>query len=256
MKKTTFSQTILGLQFRQNAKLEMSVANMQTILVVEDELALRQLLKTELTFEGYNVLTSGDGEDALAQFSAHQNEINLILLDWMIPKLDGLGVLRRIRRQDQTLPIIFLTARDFVSDKVAGLDGGADDYITKPFDMEELLARIRVIFRHQADKGTVNESYTVNGLTLDTKSHSINAHNQHNQLTQREYAILLLLIQNINEPLERDEILDTVWGTDYVGQTNIVDVFIRQLRHKLQEIGVTDLIQTIRGVGYGIITED
>jgi DNA-binding response OmpR family regulator len=228
---------------------------MQTILVVEDELALQNLLKTELIFEGYRVLVSGDGEDALNQFNQYQNQINLILLDWMIPKLDGLGVLRRIRRQEKTLPIIFLTARDFVSDKVAGLDGGADDYITKPFDMEELLARIRVIFRHQLANTTVNETYTVRELTLDTRSHSINAHGQHMQLTQREYALLLLLVQNLNEPLDRDEILDTVWGTDYVGQTNIVDVFIRQLRNKLQTLGVTDLIQTIRGVGYVIHQE-
>lgn len=219
----------------------------QTILIVEDEPGLQQLLTTELHFEGYQTLVAGDGEVALDIFSHHQ--LDLILLDWMLPKRDGLGVLRRIRRVDANLPIIFLTARDFSGDKVAGLDSGADDYITKPFDMEELLARIRVIFRHA--KHQLPQTYSIAGLMLDTKSHQANFKGVEIALTQREYALLLCLMQHANQTLDRDEILDAVWGTDFVGQANIVDVYVRQLRTKLAELHQNAFaIQTVRGIGY------
>lgn len=219
----------------------------QTILIVEDEPGLQQLLTTELHFEGYQTLVAGDGEEALDLFSHHQ--LDLILLDWMLPKRDGLSVLRRIRRVNADLPIIFLTARDFSGDKVAGLDSGADDYITKPFDMEELLARIRVIFRHA--KHQLTQTYSITGLTLDTKAHQARSNGVEIALTQREYALLLCLMQHANQTLDRDEILDAVWGTDFVGQANIVDVYVRQLRAKLAELHQnTFAIQTVRGIGY------
>lgn len=223
------------------------------ILVVEDEKGLQRLLTTELSFEGYDVLVAGDGEAALTTFNANQTTLNLILLDWMIPKIDGLGVLRRIRRVNAKLPIIFLTARDFSGDKVAGLDSGADDYITKPFDMEELLARIRVIFRHEAQQTTIDPTYQLGHLVLNTKAHLVTYQDQQIALTQREYALMLCLIQHPNETLDRDEILDIVWGTDFVGQANIVDVYVRQLRHKFQALQFADFqIETVRGVGYSL----
>lgn len=218
------------------------------ILVVEDEPGLQALLKTELTFEAYDVLQATDGEVALQQFQAHQDTLNLIILDWMIPKIDGLGVLRRIRKIDTQLPIIFLTARDFSGDRVAGLDSGADDYVTKPFDMEELLARIRVMFRHQAQ---ATPTWEIAGLTLDAKAHQVSHQQQRIQLTQREFELLAVLVQHANQTLNRDEILDAAWGVDFVGQLNIVDVYIRQLRHKLAALQPTTFeIQTVRGVGY------
>lgn len=223
------------------------------ILVVEDELAIQTLLKRELTFENYQVAVAGTGTAALAYFEQAAGQLDLILLDWMIPEIDGLGVLRRIRRQDTRLPIIFLTARDFSGDKVAGLNSGADDYITKPFDMEELLARVRVIFRHQEQLAGDTPSYQVGGLHLDTKAHQATFNGQQIQLTQREYGLLLTLMQHVNQTLTRDEILDDVWGTDFVGQMNIVDVYVRQLRHKLSDLNdSTVVIQTVRGIGYSL----
>lgn len=224
------------------------------ILIVEDEVGLQRLLTTELQFEGYEALVAGDGQSALEQFNTHQQTINLILLDWMLPKIDGLGVLRRIRRVNQSVPIIFLTARDFSGDKVAGLDSGADDYITKPFDMEELLARMRVIFRHQDNQSEPDKLYQIGDLVLNTKAHQVAVADRQVALTQREYALLLFLMQHPNDALDRDEILDAVWGTDFYGQANIVDVYIRQLRTKLHQNTQNKFqIKTVRGVGYALM---
>lgn len=223
------------------------------ILIIEDEKGLQRLLTTELTFEGYQVVIAGDGETALDLFTQHQATLSLVLLDWMIPKIDGLGVLRHIRKVTTTLPVIFLTARDFSGDKVAGLDSGADDYITKPFDMEELLARIRVMFRHQDQQTTVAATYQVGTLILDTRAHQVTCQNQQVALTQREYTLLLYLMQHAKMALSRDEILDGVWGTEFYGQLNIVDVYVRQLRTKLRQFTTLDVkIETVRGVGYAL----
>ncbi|GAB6093153.1 response regulator transcription factor [Furfurilactobacillus curtus] len=228
------------------------------ILIVEDEASLSAYLKTELTFENYKVLVAADGEAALALFKDHQQTLGVVLLDWMIPKLNGLEVLRRIRKQTTTLPVIFMTARDYIGDKVAGLDNGADDYITKPFEIEELLARLRVIFRRAAQQNTIAPRYQVANLTLDTKSHQVTRGDGVIQLTQREYTLLLYLMQHQSETVTRDELLDHVWGVDFVGQTNIVDVYIRYLRNKIDRDQRPRLIHTIRGVGYTlkVITDD
>ncbi len=144
-----------------------------------------------------------------------------------------------------------MTARDYSGDKVAGLDSGADDYLTKPFEMEELLARIRVWLRRQSQKSENQVHYQIGELTLDTKAHQVKFQTQQIQLTQREYGLLLTLMRHANQTLNRDEILDAVWGTDFVGQTNIVDVYIRQLRQKLEPlIGSEIQIRTVRGIGY------
>ncbi len=218
-----------------------------TILLVEDEAGLISYLDSELHFEGYTVLTAQDGQAAWDIWQANQQTIDLILLDWMIPKLDGLEVMRRVRKTS-TVPIMMMTARDYVGDKVAGLDNGADDYLTKPFEIEELLARIRVLIRRWRPAAPTD--YQVGDLTLDTKARQVRRAGQLAQLTQREYDLLLALMQHPGEALSRDQLLDAVWGTEFDGQANIVDVYVRYLRQKLARPGAPDLIQTVRGVGY------
>ena len=219
------------------------------ILLVEDEDALSSYLIPELKFEDYQVLLAQDGLEALQLYDNNRGNLDLIILDWMLPKLDGLEVLRRIRKNDD-IPIIMMTARDYVGDKVAGLDSGADDYITKPFEIEELLARIRVMLRHENRHPQQNQLYTLEDLSLDTKSRHVSRGNQLIQLTQREYELLLTLIQHAGETLTRDELLDTVWGVDFEGQPNVVDVYIRYLRNKVDRAYPKQLIHTVRGVGY------
>lgn len=218
-----------------------------TILLVEDEAGLISYLDSELRFEGYTVLTAQDGQTAWEKWQANQAGIDLILLDWMIPKLDGLEVMRRVRKTSE-VPIMMMTARDYVGDKVAGLDNGADDYITKPFEIEELLARIRVLIRR--GQKLMPTTYQVGDLSLDTKARQVRRAGRLAQLTQREFDLLLVLMQHHGEVLTRDQLLDEVWGTEFDGQANIVDVYVRYLRQKLEPAGSAPLIQTVRGVGY------
>lgn len=220
-----------------------------TIQLVEDEEALSSYLIPELKFEDYQVLLAKDGLEALQVYDNNRGNLDLIILDWMLPKLDGLEVLRLIRKNDD-IPVIMMTARDYVGDKVAGLDSGADDYITKPFEIEELLARIRVVLRHESHHHQQSELYTVEDLTLNTKSRQVSRGNQLIQLTQREYELLLTLIRQGGETLTRDELLDAVWGVDFEGQPNVVDVYIRYLRNKVDRGYSKQLIHTVRGVGY------
>ncbi|HIX01646.1 MAG TPA: response regulator transcription factor [Candidatus Ligilactobacillus excrementigallinarum] len=227
-----------------------------TILLVEDEKGLADSLATELGFEDYNVISASDGLAAVEEFQKNKETIDLILLDWMLPKLDGLGVLRRIRKESQ-VPVIMLTARNYIGDKVAGLDGGADDYITKPFEIEELLARIRVAIRRvEKQENHQAELYQLDDLTLNIKTHQVFRDDEKIQLTQREFDLLKTLFEHENEVLTRDDILDLVWGKDFLGQTNIVDVYIRLLRNKINDNHKDEqLIKTIRGVGYSLSKE-
>ncbi|MBT9672493.1 response regulator [Secundilactobacillus kimchicus] len=224
-----------------------------TILLVDDEDSVITYLEKELQYEGYQVLVAQDGEAAVTTYEAHVTDISLIILDWMLPKLDGLEVMRRVRRQ-AAVPIIMMTARDYVGDKVSGLDTGADDYITKPFDIEELLARIRVILRRKSTP-TVHDSYAVGDLQIDTRTRQVMYGSTKVQLTQREFELLLTLVAANGEAMTRDELLDHVWGVDFDGQINIVDVYIRFVRNKFKDaVGddSADFIETIRGVGYRI----
>lgn len=224
-----------------------------TILLVDDEDSVITYLEKELQYEGYQVLVAQDGEAAVTTYEAHVTDISLIVLDWMLPKLDGLEVMRRVRRQ-AAVPIIMMTARDYVGDKVSGLDAGADDYITKPFDIEELLARIRVILRRKSTP-TVHDSYAVGDLQIDTRTRQVMYGSTKVQLTQREFELLLTLVAANGEAMTRDELLDHVWGVDFDGQINIVDVYIRFVRNKFKDaVGddSADFIETIRGVGYRI----
>ncbi|MFT8823463.1 response regulator transcription factor [Liquorilactobacillus satsumensis] len=224
----------------------------KTILLVEDELGLVVSLKKELQFENYEVLVANDGLAALSVFERHMQNIDLIILDWMLPKLDGLGVLRRIRRRNN-VPIIMLTARDYTGDKVAGLTGGADDYVTKPFDVEELLARMKAVLRRPNRIATEHPMYQLADLTVDTEKRRITRKNHNIQLTQREYKLLTVMFENIGKAFTRNELLDLVWGSDFEGDPNIVDVYIRYLRNKIDKFpNSKKLIHTVRGIGYSL----
>lgn len=218
------------------------------VLIVEDERSISDYVKKELTFEDYLVSTAFDGEEALLKFEQAEPVIDVVLLDWMIPKLDGLTVLRRMKKIQPNTPVIFLTARDYVGDKVAGLDAGADDYITKPFEIEELLARLRLIFRKWSTER--NTLYRVEHLSVDTAAHTVTVAGEVINVTQREYALLLYFLQHRGAAISRADLLDDVWGMNFEGQDNTVDAYVRYLRGKIDLPNVEPLIETVRGVGY------
>jgi len=220
-----------------------------TILIVEDEESLSGYLTKELQFEDFNVLVASDGLAAMETYQEHQNELLLILLDWMLPKLDGMEVLRRIRKHDQ-LPVIIMTARDYIGDKVAGLDNGADDYLTKPFEIEDLLPRIPVIQRRFENQVEPNQVYQADEVQLDTKAHRVTNADEEVTLTHREYDLLQFFLAHPDEVFTRDDLLDQVWGADFLGQQNVVDVYVGYLRSKLATPDAAPLIKTVRGVGY------
>ncbi len=221
----------------------------ESILLVEDEINVIQFMKLELEHEGYDVTTARNGEEAMARFQ--EKEWSVILLDWMIPKLDGLEVCRRIRKTSR-VPIIILTARDYVGDKILGLDRGADDYITKPFEIEELLARIRAVLRRaqSQSKQQDEDKLTIANLEVNVKSRRVVRENNEIELTQREFDLLVFLMKHEGEALSREWLLSAVWGYDFVGGTNVVDVYIRYLRNKLDREYEPTLIHTVRGIGY------
>jgi DNA-binding response OmpR family regulator len=227
------------------------------ILIVEDEEKLARFVELELLHEGYEVDKAFNGREALKM--AVETPYDLLLLDIMLPGLSGLEVLRRLQ-QDRPTPVILLTARDKVMDKVAGLDAGAVDYVTKPFAIEELLARIRVALKlHHADAGAAAVSsqvqegtYRWGNLVLDEKRHRVTWSGKEITLTNREFLMLRFLLENQDIVLSRDVLLEKVCGYDYLGETNLVDVYIRYLRSKIDEVYHVKMIQTVRGVGYVI----
>lgn len=221
---------------------------MQKILIVEDEKKLARYLQLELTHEGYDVRVSHDGRSAIEQHAAWDSD--LILLDLMLPELSGIEVCRRIRQHDY-VPIIMLTAKDDVSDKVMGLDMGADDYMTKPFAIEELLARIRVALkRHSSEREGGARVLEEGPLRLERDSRELSWNGQNVPLTKKEFDLLEYLMLNRGVAVSRSELLDKVWGYSYAGDTNVVDVYIRYLRCKLDDPFHVKLIHTVRGVGY------
>ena len=223
----------------------------EKILLVEDEEKLARMVELELQYEGYQVEKAFDGRAGLDL--ALSGKFDLVLLDIMLPALSGMEVLRRLRRESQ-MPVIMLTARDTVVDKVTGLDMGADDYITKPFAIEELLARIRAALR----KRPVQEArslLTAGKLMMDTERHEVEVDGQSVELTRREFDLLRYLLENKEKVISRESLLDHVWGFDFVGETNAVDVYIRFLRSKIDERFGIKLIHTVRGVGYAIREE-
>lgn len=218
----------------------------ERILIIEDEQKIARVLELELQFEGYDTGVAYTGTDGLIMY--REQSWDLILLDVMLPEMNGLEVLKRIRATEFETPVLLLTAKDAVSDKVEGLDLGANDYITKPFEMEELLARIRMTLRFRKKEVVDNDPYekTIGDVTVHTQMREVKWQGAVVDLTKREFELLLYFIEHPKQVLTREQILDAVWGYDYYGDTNVVDVYVRYLRQKLD----TKLIQTVRGVGY------
>ncbi|MBQ9951212.1 MAG: response regulator transcription factor [Clostridia bacterium] len=220
---------------------------MERILIVEDEEKLARFLELELKHEGYAVEKAFDGRTGLDM--AETGSFDLVLLDVMLPRLSGLELLRRLRRSSE-VPVIMLTARDAVMDKVTGLDMGANDYITKPFEIEELLARIRVALRKRGARSDYSETLTSGELTLDPARRAVAFGDSPITLTNREFELLRALMTSRGIVLSREKLLEQVWGYEYMGETNVVDVYIRYLRQKIDDAFGVKLIHTVRGVGY------
>ncbi len=225
----------------------------ERILIVEDEAQLARMLELELCYEGYEVILASDGREGMKL--ALTEKPDLLLLDIMLPGMSGIEVLRRLRKDGRNVPVILLTARDNVADKVAGLDAGANDYITKPFAIEELLARIRCALRTPfplEQGGETGDLLTSGPVTLERSHRRVEVNGQEVELTRREFDLLRCLMEHKGTVLSRSTLLTTVWGYDYAGETNTVDVYIRFLRNKIDHVYGLQLIETVRGVGYVI----
>lgn len=219
----------------------------EKILLVEDEEKLARFVEMELSFEGYEVHKAADGRTGLAMLESEQYD--LLLLDIMLPGINGMEVLRRVRRTS-AVPVIMLTARDSVMDKVTGLDSGADDYITKPFAIEELLARIRTALRRNTGGSGGENSLRLGDLALDIAAHEVTVGDTVVELTKKEFDLLHYLLQNKGIVVTRDALLRHVWGYEYDGENSVVGVYIRFLRAKIDEAFGVKYIHTVRGVGY------
>ena len=223
------------------------------ILIVEDEEKLNRMIELELKYEGYETGKALDGRTGLDM--ALSGGYDLVLLDIMLPGLNGLEVLRRIRKENESLPVILLTARDTTMDKVSGLDSGADDYVTKPFAIEELLARIRTALRKRAKAAAPpgeENAYTVQGVRLEKDARRVLVNGTEVKLTRKEFDLLECLMEHRGKVMDRSSLLEKVWGYDFAGETNSVDVVVRFLRSKIDEPYGLTLIETVRGVGYVI----
>ncbi len=216
------------------------------IVIVEDEIKLARFIELELSYEGYQITVANDGLTGLT--SIRDINPDLIILDWLLPGLTGLEVCRRLRTTGSKIPIILLTAKDDVSDRVAGLDAGADDYLVKPFSIEELLARIRAHLRRTQDDET--DLLRFEDLSLNRQTREVFRGSRAIELTAKEFDLLEYLMAHPRQVLTRDRILEQVWGYDFMGDSNIIEVYIRYLRLKLESEGEKRLIQTVRGVGY------
>ena len=218
------------------------------ILVVEDDPQIADLLRRGLIYEGYSVAVTADGPAGLT--AARDRPPDLVLLDLMLPGMDGLTVCARLRAAS-SVPILILTARDAVPDRVKGLDAGADDYVVKPFNFDELLARIRAQLRRRAPASD-QETLRFADLTLNPDTHEVFRGGRKIELTAREFEVLLLFMQHPRQVITRDLLYERVWGYDFGGESNIIEVYVRYVRSKLEEGGAPRLIQTVRGVGYAL----
>lgn len=218
---------------------------MKKILMVEDESSISDFVKLELEYEGYQVSIKEDGREGLKE--ALENDYDLIILDIMLPSMNGFEICRRLKREKNT-PIIMLSAKDSVTDKVNGLQIGADDYIPKPFAIEELLARINAIFRRVDSLD--NHIVKFKDLVINRNSRTVSRNDKEINLTNKEYELLMILIDNKDKVVTRDELLEKIWGYEYEPETNVTDVYVRYLRSKLNNENKEEYIQTIRSVGY------
>ena len=220
---------------------------MTTILVADDDPKLLKMIRRTLIYEGFQVMTATDGREALQQM---QTEVpDLIILDWMMPHVDGLEVVNRLRAAEDDIPVLMLTAKDTIEDRVEGLDHGADDYLVKPFASQELLARIRSLLR-RLEKTSKEKPLTYAGLYLDLKTRETRRDTRHFELTPKEFELFHYLIRHPRQVLTRDQILQEVWGYDFGGEDNVLEVYIGYLRKKTEADGESRLIQTVRGIGY------
>jgi two-component system response regulator MprA len=225
----------------------------ERILVIEDEVQIADLLRRGLLYEGYSVEIASDGEAGLS--AARDRPPDLVLLDLMLPGIDGLTVCKRLR-SGSDVPILILTAKDAVAHRVAGLDAGADDYVIKPFSFDELLARIRALLRRrQPADASVQEVLHFADLRLNPATHEVFRGDRRIELTAREFELLSFFVQHPKQVLTRDVLYDRIWGYDFGGESNIIEVYVRYLRAKLEDAGEPRLIQTVRGVGYALREE-
>lgn len=220
------------------------------ILIVDDDPKVLSLMKRGLSFAGYTPDVAGTGEEALA--IARDRPPALVILDVMLPGMDGVEVCRRMRAGDRDLPILMLTARDRVPDRVAGLDAGADDYLIKPFAFDELLARIRALLRRTQQEEDKAPSLKFADLTVDPGSREVSRGHRQIELTSREYELLEFFMRHPKQVLTRDTIFEMVWGSDFLGGSNLIDVHVKRLRDKLEANGEDRLLHTIRGAGYSL----
>lgn len=221
----------------------------EKILIVEDESRIARFLELELKHEGYEVEIASDGRSGLERIQ--NGNFSLVILDLMLPLMSGIEVCRRVRKFSN-LPIIMLTAKDDISDKVTGLDSGADDYVTKPFAIEELLARIRVALKRKAalNKENSGETIACGKLVLSKLQHKVTYDGEEVPLSKKEYDLLLYFMENRGIVLDREKLIENVWGYDFIGDTNVTDVYVRYLRSKIDQKYGVNFIKTIRGVGY------
>ncbi|WP_037608482.1 response regulator transcription factor [Streptacidiphilus rugosus] len=227
------------------------------VLVVDDEPALRDALESSLAFEGYEVITASDGLEALDTVAEQQPD--LVLLDIMMPRMDGLTAVRRLRSRGDTVPVLMLTARDAVGDRVTGLDVGADDYLAKPFELDELLARVRALLRRSAlttatpgGPGDTDEVLSFDDLTMNTTTREVTRAGKPVELTRTEYMLLEMFLAHPRQVLTREQILKAVWGFDFEPSSNSLDVYVMYLRRKTEAGGLPRLVHTVRGVGYAL----
>ena len=218
------------------------------VLVVEDDAQLRDVLRRTLEESGFAVEVAGEGRTA--DRLAGEGTFDAIVLDWMLPEMSGYEVCKRLRDAGDATPVLMLTARDEVEDRIAGLDAGADDYLVKPFDKGELLARLRAVVRRTSQQHSA--SYAVGPIRLDVRSRNVTAYDRRIDLSQREFDLLELLMRNANVALAREAIEEHIWGTTFEGGSNVVDVFVGRLRRRLGEAG--NCIETVRGLGYRLST--
>jgi two-component system response regulator MprA len=218
----------------------------ERILIIEDDEAIVKIIRRTLSYEGYHVEVALDGEAGFEK--ARDQHPDLVVLDWMLPGMDGLEVCQRIRAMGNSISILMLTAKDSLQDRVDGLDTGADDYMVKPFEIDELLARIRALLRRTAqDRSPV---LTFDNLMMENSARKVYRNDKEVMLTAKEYDLLELFLRNPRQVLTREVIFDRVWGYDFGGESNVLDVYIRYLRQKLEANGESRILHTVRGVGY------
>lgn len=225
----------------------------KNILVVDDEEHILELIQYNLGKAGYHVYTAENGQDTLMLLKEHQ--MDLLVLDLMLPDVDGIDILKRVRASEKhaQVPIIMLTAKSEEIDRIVGLELGADDYMTKPFSVRELLARIKTVLRRTEQQTSKNESLiTVGELTMDLTRHEVTVGHKILEVTLKEFELLRFLLQHQGRVMSRNYLLDEIWGYDYFGETRTVDVHIRNIRKKLSDVGLEDYIETVRGVGYKV----